>query len=47
VYEFLKRSSVARYESAGIAADAPAIVELARAEGLDAHAASVEVRVKK
>jgi len=47
VYEFLKRSSVVRYESNGLKADADAIVELANAEGLDAHAASVTVRFEK
>jgi histidinol dehydrogenase len=44
VYEFLKRSSVVRYEPDGIARDAPAIEALAEAEGLDAHAASVRIR---
>jgi histidinol dehydrogenase len=44
VYEFLKRTSVVRYEHAGLAADAAAIVSLAEAEGLDGHAASVRVR---
>jgi histidinol dehydrogenase len=44
VYEFLKRSSVARYEPDGLKNDAPGIVELANAEHLDGHAASVEVR---
>jgi histidinol dehydrogenase len=44
VYEFLTRSSVERYEKEGIAADAPAIEALARAEGLDAHAASARIR---
>lgn len=46
VYEFLKRSSVARYEEAGLRADADAITTLAEAEGLDGHAASVRVRGK-
>lgn len=45
VYEFLKRASVVRYNASGIAADAPAIVELANAEGLGAHAASAKIRV--
>jgi histidinol dehydrogenase len=45
VYEFLKRSSVVRYEEAGLTADADAIISLANAEGLDGHAASVEVRI--
>ena len=46
VYEFLKRTSVVRYEPAGLAADAAAIIALADAEGLDGHAASVRVRVQ-
>jgi histidinol dehydrogenase len=46
VYEFLKRGSVARYEPAGLAADAPAIIAMADAEHLDGHAASVKVRVE-
>ena len=44
VYEFLKRSSLERYTAAGLAEDAEAIVTLAEAEELDAHAASVRVR---
>ena len=44
VYDFIKRSSVERYTAAGLAADAPAIIALAEAEGLDAHAASIRVR---
>ena len=44
VYEFMKRSSVERYTAAGLAEDAPAIIALAEAEGLDGHAASVRVR---
>src|SRR5690606_16833612 len=44
VYEFLKRSSLARYEKDGLMRDAEAIVTLAEAEHLDAHAASVKVR---
>ncbi len=46
VYEFLKRTGVVRYERAGIVADAPAIAELATAEGLDAHANSARIRVR-
>lgn len=45
VYEFLKRSSVVRYDAPGIAADAPAIITLAEAEHLDAHAASAKIRM--
>ncbi len=44
VYEFLKRGSVVRYDKPGLDADAPAIVALAKAEGLDGHAASVAAR---
>src|SRR5688572_15513028 len=44
VYEFLKRSSVVRYSREGLAADAPSIIALANAEGLDGHAASVMQR---
>jgi histidinol dehydrogenase len=44
VYEFLKRMSVERYTAEGLARDADAIIELANAEGLDAHARSVQVR---
>jgi histidinol dehydrogenase len=46
VYEFLKRSSVVRYEPAGLRADAEAIITLAEAEQLDAHAQSIRVRQK-
>lgn len=44
VYEFLKRGSVERYTAEGLAKDAAAIIALAEAEGLDAHAASVRLR---
>ncbi len=46
VYEFMRRSSIERYEKAGLAHDAEAIVELATAEGLDAHAESVRIRLQ-
>ena len=45
VYEFMRRSSIERYTRQGLAADAAAIIELANAEGLDAHAASVTIRI--
>lgn len=45
VYEFLKRSSVVRYTREGLVNDMPAIVSLAEAEHLDAHAQSVRVRI--
>jgi len=44
VYEFLKRSSVVRYEAEGLRGDAEAIVAMAEAEGLDGHGKSVEIR---
>jgi histidinol dehydrogenase len=44
VYEFLKRGSVVRYEASGLHADADAIIAMADAEHLDAHAASVAIR---
>ena len=44
VYEFLKRTGVARYEQRGLAADAPHVIALANAEHLAGHAASVRVR---
>ncbi|HWB53374.1 MAG TPA: histidinol dehydrogenase, partial [Tepidisphaeraceae bacterium] len=47
VYEFLTRSSIERYEKVGLAADADAIISLANAEFLDAHANSVRVRISK
>ena len=47
VYEFLKRSSIERYTAEGLAKDAPAIIALAEAEGLDAHAASVRARASE
>jgi len=45
VYEFLKRGSVVRYTRDGLAQDARAITTLAEAEHLDAHAASVAIRL--
>lgn len=44
VYEFLKRGSVVRYSLDGLKNDADAIVAMAQAEHLDAHAASVKIR---
>jgi histidinol dehydrogenase len=44
VYEFLKRSSLVHYEPNGLRADAEAVVTLAEAEQLDAHAQSIRVR---
>jgi len=47
VYEFLKRSSVVKYEAEGLRGDAGAIVAMAEAEGLDGHGKSVEIRKKR
>jgi histidinol dehydrogenase len=44
VYEFLKRTGVARYTQQGLANDAPGIIALAEAEHLGGHAASIRVR---
>lgn len=43
-HAFLRRASVERYTEQGLAQDAAAIVALAEAEGLDAHAHSVRAR---
>lgn len=45
VYEFMKRTGIARYTKEGLANDAEAIRAMAAAEGLDAHAASVTIRL--
>jgi histidinol dehydrogenase len=44
--DFVRATSVQRVTARGLAAIAPTIVTLAGAEGLDAHVASIEVRVK-
>ena len=46
VLDFVKIITVQRLEPAGLRSLAPAIVALARAEGLEAHARSVEVRLE-
>lgn len=45
VETFLKRSSLIAYGQATLAAEAEAICHLARAEGLEAHARSIEARL--
>jgi histidinol dehydrogenase len=45
VLDFMKRTSILRCSPAGLAALGPAAVELARAEGLEAHARSVAMRL--
>jgi len=44
--DFVRATSVQRVTARGLAGIAPTAVTLARAEGLNAHAASIEVRVK-
>ena len=44
VYEFLKRTSIVRYTAEALGKDAPSIIALAQAEGLDGHAASIHTR---
>lgn len=44
-YDFVKRTSIVRAEPAGLAALAPAVIHLARREGLDEHARAVEARL--
>jgi histidinol dehydrogenase len=44
VLDFVKRTSLIRCDSASLGAIGPAAAELARAEGLDAHALSVTIR---
>ena len=44
--DFVRVTSVQRLTSRGLAALAPTVVTLARAEGLTAHAASIELRLK-
>jgi histidinol dehydrogenase len=46
VADYLKVISVQRLSREALAALAPAIATLARAEGLEAHARSVEVRIQ-
>jgi histidinol dehydrogenase len=45
VYDFVSRSSLIGYTRAALAAQAEAITTFARAEGLEAHARAVEVRL--
>ncbi|MGW8194000.1 MAG: histidinol dehydrogenase [Desulforhopalus sp.] len=47
VETFLKKSSIISYSAGALAADGDHIMRLARLEGLDAHAGSVAVRLKK
>jgi histidinol dehydrogenase len=45
VYDFLKRTTVLRYSRAALTRSANKIATLAKAEGLDAHARSAEIRL--
>jgi histidinol dehydrogenase len=47
VLDFLKRSSLVRCEPASLAALAPAAIRLAEAEGLEAHALSLSIRLAR
>jgi histidinol dehydrogenase len=45
VFDFLKRTTLVGCDAAGLAALAPAAIRLAEAEGLDAHALSLSIRL--
>ncbi|HEX3084382.1 MAG TPA: histidinol dehydrogenase, partial [Pyrinomonadaceae bacterium] len=45
VYDFIKRTTVLRYSRAALRRSANQMVTLAKAEGLDAHARSAEIRL--
>lgn len=47
VFEFLKRGGLVRYDRAALKEDADAVIRLAEAEHLDAHANSVRVRISR
>lgn len=47
VYDFVSRSSLIGYKKEALAAQAEAITCFARAEGLEAHARAVEVRLRR
>ena len=44
--DFLKRTSIVRYDRDALAGDAGTLARLARSEGLEGHARSVEVRIE-
>ena len=44
--DFLKRSSVIRYDLNALAADSADVCRMADAEGLGAHAASITIRLE-
>jgi len=45
VYDFVKRTSIIEVDRRGLAQLAPVVTTLARAEGLEAHARAVEMRI--
>jgi histidinol dehydrogenase len=47
VYDFLKRSSIIACDAAALGAVAEAASTLARAEGLEAHARSIDIRLNR
>jgi histidinol dehydrogenase len=47
VLDFLKRTSLVRCDAASLAALAPAAIRVAEAEGLDAHALSLSIRLDR
>jgi histidinol dehydrogenase len=47
VFDFLKRTTFVGCDAAGLAALAPAAIRLAEAEGLDAHALSLRIRLNR
>jgi histidinol dehydrogenase len=47
VFDFLKRTTMVGCDAAGLAALAPAAIRLAKAEGLDAHALSLSIRLNQ
>jgi histidinol dehydrogenase len=46
-YDFLKRTSIVKYTRERLAKTGPAIAAIARAEGLDAHARAVTIRLEE
>jgi histidinol dehydrogenase len=47
VYDFVKRSSVIRYDREALASRGEKVARFARMEGLEAHARAVDLRLKK
>jgi histidinol dehydrogenase len=47
VLDFMKRTSILKLDAAGLGALGPDAMTLARAEGLEAHARSIAVRIER